>query len=105
MKKTQKRAKTAILCFSCAMLDFITTYIVIEKLGGVELNPTMNYVLNFGWEWLLLVKIVVPLSIPLIFLVAFTKYMTISRAWLILAAIQFLAAGFNITNILYHFCG
>jgi len=101
--KKREQISAALFCIVCAMLDVVTTYIVVEQLGGIELNPLMNHVINFGWEWLILVKLIVPVSVPLAVKTFAPQKITLFSMWIILASIQLFASIFNTINIIIHF--
>jgi hypothetical protein len=39
------------------IIDFLTTFVLIERFGAVEANPLMKTVISFGWEYYIIFQL------------------------------------------------
>lgn len=54
-----------LFCLGAVTCDVVTTYTIVETLGGEELNPLVAVMIGWGWFYFLLVKYGVGYFLPL----------------------------------------
>ena len=57
--------RSILFCMAAISCDVLTTYVIVNTLGGSELNPLMNQIIIYGWETFLLVKYGIGFLVPL----------------------------------------
>lgn len=57
--------KALIFCAAGAILDLVTTFIILTYYGGVELNPVMDTIIHDGgWPLAIIVKVAATIIFP-----------------------------------------
>lgn len=75
--------KAILFCIAAVTCDVVTTYVIVEVLGGKELNPIMDNVIQLGWWKFCLVKYVIGILVPLGYAILRKKEkMLFISAWL-----------------------
>lgn len=90
---------TATFCVVAALLDILTTYIIIEQLNGAEINPFMESIINHGWSWAIITKFTITIGFPIILKLVWKKTRLI-MIWKLAGFLQLFAALFNAIGII-----
>lgn len=60
-------SRAMLFCLACVTCDMITTFVIVEILGGVELNPLIRHLIEVGWIKFFIVKYSVGFLLPLVY--------------------------------------
>lgn len=59
--------RASLFCLACVTCDVITTFVIVETLGGEELNPLIKLLIETSWVKFLVVKYSAGFFLPFVY--------------------------------------
>lgn len=87
------------MLLGCTFIDILTTYVIVEKLGGQEVNPIMHWLLSIGWPFAIIVKIIVGIGGPYIAKVLFPNAVNLLHMILVASILQLIVSCSNVIQM------
>lgn len=76
-------SRAILFCIAAVSCDVITTYTIVEMLGGIEVNPLIDNIIQLGWWLFFIIKYAGGVGVPLTYaLIKKQKKMLMWSGWL-----------------------